>query len=78
MAIVTARNAPAHEWVIHTLCAWGTLTDEGHFVGAHGKVPIPCAFGAHIVFDDQERHVLGVSPFLAPGWFPAPTTRPCR
>ncbi len=72
IAIVTARNAPAHERVIHTLRAWGTPADEAHFVGAHDKAPILCAFGAHIFFDDQEKHVLGASPFVAAGLVPGP------
>ena len=42
-AIVTARNAPAHERVIQTLRAWGTPADEAHFVGAHEKAPILAA-----------------------------------
>ena len=33
IALVTSRNAPAHERVIRTLRAWGTPADEAHFVG---------------------------------------------
>lgn len=72
IAIVTARNAPAHERVIHTLRAWGTPADEAHFVGAHDKSSLLRAFGAHIFFDDQEKHVLGASPFLPAGLVPGP------
>lgn len=72
IAIVTARDAPAHERVIHTLRAWGTPADEAHFVGVHNKAPILKAFGAHIFFDDQEKHVLGASPFVASGLVPGP------
>ena len=32
IAIVTARNAPAHARVVHTLRDWGTPADEAHFV----------------------------------------------
>ena len=72
IAIVTARNAPAHERVIHTLRAWGTPADEAHFVGAHEKAPILEATGAHIFFDDQECHVRGASGVVSSGLVPGP------
>ncbi len=72
IALVTARNAPAHARVIHTLRAWGTPADEGHFVGVHPKAPILKAFGAHIFFDDQEKHVLGASMVVPAGHVPGP------
>jgi 5'-nucleotidase len=72
VAIVTARNAPAHERVIHTLRAWGTPADEAHFVGIREKAPILKAFGAHIFFDDQEKHVLGASAVVPAGLVPGP------
>jgi 5'-nucleotidase len=72
IALVTARNAPAHERVIRTLRAWGTPADEAHFVGGHHKAPILKALGAHIFFDDQEKHVLGASAVVAAGHVPGP------
>lgn len=72
VAIVTARNAPAHARVIHTLRAWGTPADEAHFVGFSSKAPILKAFGAHIFFDDQEKHVLGASTVVPAGHVPGP------
>jgi len=72
IAIVTARNAPAHERVVHTLRAWGTPADEAHFVGRFEKAPILKAFGAHIFFDDQEKHVLGASAVVPSGHVPGP------
>ncbi|THF59599.1 5'-nucleotidase [Ollibium composti] len=72
IAIVTARNAPAHARVIHTLRAWGTPADEAHFVGVREKAPILKAFGAHIFFDDQEKHVLGASAVVPAGHVPGP------
>jgi 5'-nucleotidase len=72
VAIVTSRNAPAHARVIHTLRAWGTPADEAHFVGARDKAPILKAFGAHIFFDDQEKHVLGASAVVPAGHVPGP------
>jgi 5'-nucleotidase len=72
IAIVTARNAPAHERVIHTLRAWGTPADEAHFVGRHEKAPILRATRAHIFFDDQERHFIGASEVVPSGLVPGP------
>jgi len=72
IAIVTARNAPAHERVVHTLRAWGTPADEAHFVGRHEKAPILRATQAHIFFDDQERHFFGASGIVASGLVPGP------
>jgi 5'-nucleotidase len=72
IALVTARNAPAHERVIRTLRAWGTPADEAHFVGGHEKAPILKAFDAHIFFDDQEKHVLGAEGIVPAGHVPGP------
>ena len=72
VAIVTARNAPAHARVVHTLRAWGTPADEAHFVGFWSKAPILKAFGAHIFFDDQEGHVLGAAGVVPAGHVPGP------
>lgn len=52
-ALVTARNAPAHERVVHTLRAWNVNIDEVFFLGGIPKTNILKAFGAHIFFDDQ-------------------------
>ncbi|CAN7205003.1 5'-nucleotidase [Ochrobactrum sp. CDB2] len=72
LSIVTARNAPAHKRVIHTLRAWGTPVDEAHFVGANVKGPILKASRAHIFFDDQEKHILGAAQHVAAGHVPGP------
>lgn len=72
IGIVTARNAPAHERVVHTLRAWGTPADEAHFVGANSKAPILDAMGAHIFFDDQEKHILGAATLVPSGHVPGP------
>lgn len=55
-ALVTARNAPAHERVIRTLMAWGVRIDEAFFLGGIQKSDFLKAFGAHIFFDDQAVH----------------------
>lgn len=55
-ALVTARNAPAHKRVIHTLRAWDVSVDETFFLGGMMKRDVLKAFGAHIFFDDQATH----------------------
>lgn len=57
IALVTARNAPAHERVIRTLRAWSVDIDEAFFLGGLPKEPVLRAFAAHIYFDDQETHI---------------------
>ncbi|MBR1471999.1 MAG: 5'-nucleotidase [Lachnospiraceae bacterium] len=55
-ALVTSRNAPAHERVIRTLRAWNVRIDEAHFLGGISKRDVLEAFGAQIFFDDQAVH----------------------
>ena len=56
-AFVTARNAPAHERVLHTFQDWDLWLDESFFLGGLPKGPVLAAFGAQIFFDDQEVHL---------------------
>lgn len=70
IAIVTARNAPAHKRVVSTLRSWNTPADEAHFVGRHAKAPILAAIRAHIFFDDQERHFDAAVPHVPSGLVP--------
>ncbi len=55
-ALVTARNAPAHERVIRTLRAWDVKIDEAFFLGGMDKREFLHAFGAHIFFDDAPQN----------------------
>lgn len=55
-ALVTARNAPAHERIIRTLRAWNVRIDEAFFLGGIEKSEVLKAFGANIFFDDQAAH----------------------
>lgn len=55
-ALVTSRNAPAHERAIKTLRAWNVHVDEAYFLGGVRKKDILAAFGANIFFDDQKIH----------------------
>lgn len=55
-ALVTSRNAPAHERAIKTLRHWNVRIDEAFFLGGVSKRDVLSAFGAHIFFDDQPVH----------------------
>lgn len=55
-ALVTSRNAPAHERAVKTLRAWNVRIDEAFFLGGVPKKEILDKFGAHIFFDDQRTH----------------------
>jgi 5'-nucleotidase len=61
IAIITSRNAPAHERVVTTLRDWGIEVDEVFFLGGIEKVRILKEFRPHIFFDDQLQHLQGVS-----------------
>lgn len=72
IALVTARNAPAHERVIRTLREWDVDIDEAFFLGGLPKEPILRAFRAHIFFDDQERHIGSAARSVPSGHVPTP------
>lgn len=63
-ALVTSRNAPAHERVILTLREWDVRIDEAFFLGGVEKSEVLKAFGAHIYFDDQQVHIDPASKFV--------------
>jgi 5'-nucleotidase len=56
IALITARNNPAHKRVILTLRAWDIEVDELLFLGGLPKEHFLNAFAPHIFFDDQERY----------------------
>lgn len=56
-AIITARNAPAHERMINTLKAWGVDVDETFFLGGIEKKRILDIMKPHMYFDDQTLHL---------------------
>lgn len=56
-AIVTARNAPAHERMINTLNHWDIDIDEAFFLGGIDKSRILNVMKPHIFFDDQLVHL---------------------
>ena len=55
-ALVTSRNAPAHERAIKTFRNWNVRVDEAFFLGGVSKKDVLSAFGAQIFFDDQPTH----------------------
>lgn len=56
-AIVTARNAPAHERVLTTLKEWNIEVDQLFFLGGMDKSRILKIMKPHIFFDDQMKHL---------------------
>lgn len=61
VAIVTARNAPAHERAIKSLQDWGLRVDDAFFLGGIAKQPILETLKPHIYFDDQLPHLEGAA-----------------
>ena len=57
IAIITARNAPAHERVVTTLKSWGVSADEAFFLGGMDKSRILTIMKPHLFFDDQRSHL---------------------
>ncbi len=57
VALVTARGAPSHGRVIHTLRHWGIRVDKALFCGGLPKGPLLKAFGADMFFDDTMKNI---------------------
>jgi 5'-nucleotidase len=56
-AIITARNAPAHERAVNTLNNWGVSVDEMFLLGGVEKKRILDTMKPHLYFDDQLIHL---------------------
>lgn len=56
-AIITARNAPAHERAVNTLNNWGVTVDEMFLLGGVEKKRILDIMKPHLYFDDQLIHL---------------------
>jgi len=56
-AIITARNAPAHERAINTLKEWDVEVDEMFLLGGIEKKRILSVLKPHLFFDDQITHL---------------------
>jgi 5'-nucleotidase len=70
IALVTARNSPAHKRVILTLRAWGIEVDEIFFLGGLPKEDVLKVFAPHIFFDDQENYTKPASLVVPTGHVP--------
>jgi len=57
IAIITARNAPAHERMVNTLRSWNISVDEAFFLGGIEKKRVLEVMKPHIYFDDQTIHL---------------------
>jgi len=57
IAIITARNAPAHERMVNTLKSWHISVDEAFFLGGIEKKRVLEVMKPHIYFDDQLVHL---------------------
>jgi 5'-nucleotidase len=57
IAIITARNAPAHERAINTLSSWNVSVDEMFLLGGIEKRRILEVMKPHLFIDDQTTHL---------------------
>ncbi|MBX7135038.1 MAG: 5'-nucleotidase [Fimbriimonadaceae bacterium] len=64
VSVVTARNAPAHERMVHSLKKWQVAVDDALFLGGIEKGKIMQVLQPHIFFDDQKVHIEGTSKFV--------------
>jgi len=69
-ALVTARGAPSHKRVIHTMRTWGIRIDESFFLGGLDKGLFLKEFGADIFFDDQHKHCKSAAQYVSTGHVP--------
>ena len=70
-ALVTARSAPSHKRVIHTMREWGIRIDESFFLGGLDKGVFLREFAADIFFDDQQQHCNSASKYVPTGHVPS-------
>jgi 5'-nucleotidase len=61
VALLTARNAPAHERAVLSLKQWGVRVNDAFFLGGIEKAAITAVLKPHIFFDDQKDHLEGTS-----------------
>ncbi|NTW40658.1 MAG: 5'-nucleotidase [Cellulomonadaceae bacterium] len=57
LAMVTARQAPAHERAVRTLRSWDVEVNDAFFLGGVRKAHILAVLRPHIFFDDQINHL---------------------
>lgn len=61
VALLTARNAPAHERAILSLKKWGVRVNDAFFLGGIEKAAVTAILKPHIFFDDQTDHLDGTA-----------------
>ncbi|KAA0445954.1 MAG: 5'-nucleotidase [Candidatus Thioglobus sp.] len=69
-ALITARGAPSHKRVIHTMRVWGIRIDESFFLGGLDKGLFLKEFAADIFFDDQHKHCQSAAQYVSTGHVP--------
>ncbi|MCG7284557.1 5'-nucleotidase [Cellulomonas sp. ACRRI] len=57
LALVTARQAPAHERAVETLRSWDVQVNDAFFLGNVRKADVLAVLRPHIYFDDQMTHL---------------------
>ncbi|WP_158375162.1 5'-nucleotidase [Cellulosimicrobium cellulans] len=57
LALVTARQAPAHERAVRTLRHWNVQVNDAFFLGGVRKAHVLSVLRPHIYFDDQPNHL---------------------
>lgn len=57
VALVTARQAPAHERAVQTLRSWHVQVNDAFFLGGVEKAAVLRVLRPHIYFDDQIDHL---------------------
>lgn len=62
VALITARNAPAHERAVRSLKTWGVTVNDAFFLGGVNKGAITKVLRPHIFFDDQPVHLHETAP----------------
>jgi|JI9StandDraft_1071089.scaffolds.fasta_scaffold04399_3 5'-nucleotidase len=65
IALVTARNAPAHERAVMSLKEWGVRVNDAFFMGGVDKSRVLRVLKPHVFFDDQTTHLDGASDVVA-------------
>ena len=61
IAVVTARNAPAHSRFVRTMDKWGLTATETFFMGGIDKSRVLRVFKPHLFLDDQLSHLEGIA-----------------
>ncbi|HWZ97999.1 MAG TPA: 5'-nucleotidase [Candidatus Dormibacteraeota bacterium] len=78
VALITDRNAPAHERAIKTLRSWNVRIDEAHFLGGVAKSDFLTAFEADIFFDDKPEYCKSASLLVPTGQVFQPESEPSQ